>query len=141
MGMMESGLWQVDAANGAVTTLLAGNPGNGSYNFAAEPYLAPDGQLYFFFANQPATEEFVFRPPLQLVRAAPDGVTGRTVLTDSTYENMNEALWAPDASFVLVASAPIQDVYRGGILELTYTDKQKGVLQLLPFVMEMKWGP
>ena len=27
---------------------------------------------------------------------------------------MNEALWAPDASFVIVAEAPIPDVYQGG---------------------------
>jgi hypothetical protein len=89
----------------------------------------------------PAGEEFVSRPPLQLVRAAPDGVTGRTVLNDSTYESMNEALWAPDASFVIVAEAPIQDVHKGGIAELVYTDSQKGVIPLLPFAMEMKWGP
>jgi Tol biopolymer transport system component len=141
MGMFSSGLWKVDAATGNVTTLLAGDAGNGTYNFADEPYLASDGQLYFFFANLPAADEFVVRPPLQLVRSAPDGVTGRTVLNDSTYENLNEALWAPDASFVIVAEAPIQDVYRGGIAELVYTDKQKGVISLLPFAMDMKWGP
>jgi hypothetical protein len=141
MGMFSSGLWKVDAATGNVTTLLAGDAGNGTYNFADEPYLASDGQLYFFFANLPAADEFVVRPPLQLVRSAPDGVTGRTILNDSTYENLNEALWAPDASFVIVAEAPIQDVYRGGIAELVYTDKQKGVISLLPFAMDMKWGP
>ena len=141
MGMFSSGLWKIDAATGEVTTLLAGDPGSGSYNFANEPYLAPDSQLYFFFANLPATDEFVTRPPLQLVRSAPDGVTGRTVLNDSTYGDMNEALWAPDASFVIVADAPIQAVTQGGIAELVYTDRQKGVISLLPFALDMKWGP
>jgi Tol biopolymer transport system component len=141
MGMFNSGLWKVDAKTGQVTTLLAGDPGNGTYNFADEPYLAPDGQLYFFFANMPATNEFADRPPLQLVRSAPDGVTGRTVLTDSTFKGMNEALWAPDASFVIIADAPIQAVTQGGLAELVYTDKQKGVISLLPFAVDMKWGP
>jgi Tol biopolymer transport system component len=141
MGMFNSGLWKVDAGTGQVTTLLVSDPENGKFNFADEPYLAPDGQLYYFFFSPPTADDFVNRLPLQLVRSAPDGVTDRTVLNSSTYENMNEALWAPDASFVIVAEAPIQDVYRGGIAELVYTDPQKGVVSLLPFAMEMKWGP
>jgi hypothetical protein len=141
MGMFIPGLWRVDSANGAVTTLVNGDPGNGTFNFADDPYLAPDGQLYYFFANMPAGQEFINRAPLQLVRSAADGVTNRTVLRPETYENMNESLWAPDASFVIVAEAPIQDVFQGGIAELVYTDGQKGVVSLLPFAMEMKWGP
>ena len=43
---------------------------------ADEPYLAPDGQLYFFFANASGPDGMIQRAPLQLVRAAPDGVTG-----------------------------------------------------------------
>jgi hypothetical protein len=54
---------------------------------------------------------------------------------------MNEALWAPDASFVITAMAPIRDVYQGGRAELYYTDGQQGVISLIPFAMEMKWGP
>lgn len=141
MGMFSSGLWKVDAATGQVTTLLAGDPGNGTFNFADEPYLAPDGQLYYFFANQPVTDEFVNRVPLQLVRSAPDGVTGQTVLNDSTYGNLNEALWTPDASFVIAAIAPDPNIYQGGTLQLIYTDSQKGVISLLPFARDMKWGP
>ncbi|CAG1008260.1 hypothetical protein ANAEL_03642 [Anaerolineales bacterium] len=141
MGMFSSGLWKVDAATGNVTTLLAGDAGNGTYNFADEPCLAPDGQLYFFFVNRPSTDEFVNRPPLQLVRSAPDGVTGRTILNDSTYGNLNEALWTPDASFVIAAIAPDPNIYQGGTLQLIYTDSQKGVISLLPFARDMKWGP
>jgi hypothetical protein len=141
IGMFNSGLWRVDSSTGNVTTMINGDPGNGTFNFASAPYLAPDGQLYYFFVNQPSTEEFVSRAPLQLVRSAPDGVTGRTVLSDLTYQDMNEALWAPDASFVIVAEAPIQQVYRGGIAELVYTDGQKSTIQLLPFAIDMKWGP
>ena len=141
IGMFNPGLWRIDSSTGTVTTLINGDPGNGSFNFANAPYLAPDGQLYFFFVNQPNTNEFVSRTPLQLVRSALDGVTNRTVLRPETYNNMNEALWAPDASFVIAAIAPIPDVYQGGSAELIYTDGQKGVISLIPFAMEMKWGP
>ena len=141
LGMYGPGLWRVDSATGNVTTLISGDPGNGTFNFADAPYLAPDGQLYFFFANLANTNEFVNRPPLQLVRSAADGVTNRTILRPETYENMNEALWAPDASFVIAAVAPIQEVYQGGAAQLIYTDGTKGVISLLPFAMSMKWGP
>jgi hypothetical protein len=141
IGMFNPGLWRVDSATGNVTTLIAGDPGNGTFNFSNAPYPAPDGQLYFFFASLPNNNEFIDRAPLQIVRSAPDGVTGRVVLRPETYENMNEALWAPDASFVLAAIAPIREVYQGGQLQLIYTDGQKGVISLLPFAMDMKWGP
>ena len=139
LGMFSPGLWKVDAATGQVTTLVTGDPGNGTFNFADEPYLAPDGQLYYFFANLPSGD--YNRTPLQLVRAGPDGVTGRTPIRSETFNMMNEALWAPDASFVIVANAPIENVYQGGIAELYYTDGQKDVISLVSFAMDMKWGP
>ena len=141
IGMFSSGLWHVDAATGKVTTLINGDPGNGTFNFADAPYLAPDGQLYFFYTSLPSTTEFYDHTPLQLVRSEADGVTNRTVLRPETYELMNESLWAPDASFVIVALAPIKDVYQGGAANLVYTDGQQGVISLIPFAMEMKWGP
>jgi hypothetical protein len=137
-GMFNSGLWRVDAGTGAVTTLLASNFDSASFVYADEPYLAPDGQLYFFFLE--TTSEFNMRTPLQLVRSAPDGVTGRTAILSDTFELMNEALWAPDATFVVVAFAPDQDVHQGGRAEIVYLDGRPNVL-LTPFAQQMKWGP
>jgi hypothetical protein len=138
MGMFSSGLWRVDASTGAVTTLFSSNFDSGSFLYADEPYLAPDGQLYFFFLE--ATSEFNMRTPLQLVRSAPDGVTGRTTILSNTFELMNEALWAPDASFVVVVFAPNQDVHQGGRAEIVYVDGRPNVT-LAPFAQQMKWGP
>jgi len=137
------GLWRVDGTGGTITSLIPSlSKSDSILNFASDPFLAPDGQLYFFYATQPFTQQDeVSRVPLQIVRSAPDGVTNRTVLRPDTYQGLNEALWAPDASFVIVADAPIQDVYQGGIAELVYTDGQKGVISLVPFAMDMKWGP
>ena len=140
VGMFGSGLWRLDAASGDVTTLLPTDAGGGNYNLASEPYLAPDGQLYFFYVNFPGADEFINRAPLQLVRSAPDGVTGRTVLRADTFELMNDALWSPDASFVIVAFAPIQDVYVGGQAEVTYLDGRPSVV-LTTYAQNMKWGP
>lgn len=138
VGMFNSGLWRVDAASGQVTTLFTSNYETASFNYADEPYLAPDGRLYYFFLA--TNSELNTRAPLQLVRSAPDGVTGRAILRPETFELMNEALWAPDASFVVVAFAPIQDVYFGGQAEVTYLDGRPSVV-LTTFAQEMKWGP
>jgi Tol biopolymer transport system component len=140
MGMFSSGMWRVDAATGTVTTLLPGEAGEGIYNIPDEPYLAPDGQLYYFFTQVAAPDGFVVRPPLQIVRSAPDGVTGRTVIREDTFELMNEAIWFPDASAVIVAIAPNPDVYMGGQAEIVYLDGRPNV-DLASFAQEMEWGP
>lgn len=78
--------------------------------------------------------------PLQLVRSAPDGVTDRTVLHPETFERMTEALWAPDASLVVVAFAPGQEPSEGGQAEIVYLDSRPNVV-LAPSATQMKWRP
>jgi hypothetical protein len=140
MGMFSSGLWRVDAATGAVTTLLPGDAGGGTFNVADEAYLAPDGQLYFLFATVPAPEGIIMRSPLQIVRSAPDAVTGRAVLSSETFPLLNEALWAPDASFLVAAIAPSQEIYQGGEARVIYFDGRPSAV-LTPSAQQMKWGP
>ena len=141
LGMFSSGLWRADAATGDLTTLLPTEAGGGNYNLADYPYLAPDGQLYFFFASLPAPDGFIDNAPLQIVRAAPDGATGRTVLRPETFGVLNEALWAPDASAVVTAMAPGPSVYEGGALQLYFTDGTKSMVPLAPFGKQLRWGP
>lgn len=139
VGMFGSGLWRIDAASGNLTTLLPTEAGGGAYNLASFPYLAPNGNLYFFFNTAASPDGMVNRAPLQIVRSAPDGVTGRTTLRPETFAALNEALWAPDASFVIVAKAPAETVYAGGSIELYYTDGSS-MVPLLPFGQQLKWG-
>jgi hypothetical protein len=139
-GMFSSGLWKIDAATGEVTTLLPGDAGGGNYNVADEAYLAPDGQLYFFFATTPSPEGVIMRSPLQLVRSAPDGVTGRTVISGEDFQLLNEALWAPDASFVVAVLAPSAEIYQGGQAKIVYADGRPAV-PLTPSAQQMRWGP
>jgi Tol biopolymer transport system component len=141
VGMFGSGLWRIDASTGNLTILLPTEAGGGNFNLAAFPYLAPDGQLYFFFASLPAPDGFIDHAPLQIVRAAPDGVTGRTVLRPETFGTLNEALWSPDASLVIVAQATGPSVYEGGVIQLYYTDATRSMISLLPFGKQLKWGP
>ena len=140
MGMFSSGLWKVDPATGEVTTLIQGDAGGGNYNVADEAYLTPDGQLYFFFATVASPDGVITRSQLQSVRSAPDGVTGRTALSTEDFQLLNEALWAPDASFVIAAFAPTREVYQGGQAEIIYFDGRPRIV-LTPFAQQMKWGP
>jgi Periplasmic component of the Tol biopolymer transport system len=125
-------LWKVDAATGVVTTLISLVAKDGTLNFLYKPFPAPDGQLYYFFLNYPEPSGDFGRPPLQLVRAAADGVTNRTVLRSETFKD-NEALWAPDASFVIMTSDE-------GQAEIVYFDGRPNVV-LTPSAQSMKWGP
>jgi hypothetical protein len=138
--MFGSGLWRIDAATGAINTVIGADAGGGIYNLPDEPYLAPDGQLYYFFAAAPSPDGFIQRGPLQITRSAIDGVTGRTVLLPDNFQLMNEALWAPDASFVIVAFAPSDTVYSGGQAEVKYLDGRPSLI-LSAFAQDMKWGP
>jgi len=133
-------LWKVSAVDGATTRML--KPENGILYLPKKPYLAPDGQLYFFFGMYDAASGLFDAPVLQMVRSAPDGLTDRTVLRDENFVLMNEALWAPDASFAIIATAPSRDWNQGGgVLALYYTGEEKGTVPLTPFGQQMKWGP
>jgi hypothetical protein len=133
----------VDAANGTLTrTFNSPFAGGETVYLPVELYLTPDGQLYFFFGTYDVDSGFFDAPVLELVRSAPDGVTDRTVLRDENFVLMKEALWAPDASFVIVASSVGRNWdLDGGVLELYYTDGQKEAVWLAPYGGQMKWGP
>jgi hypothetical protein len=137
-GMFNPGLWQVDPSNGAVTALLTSNYDTNTFNLAKYPYLAPDNQLYYFFLKSNTGE--YSRIPLQLVRSAPDGVTGQTVVREETFDTMNEALWVSDASSIIVAYAPDESTFQGGRPEIVYLDGRPNVV-LAPFARQMRWGP
>jgi hypothetical protein len=133
-------LWRVEAVSGDVSRALGAS--NGTLNLPKELYPAPDGNLYFFLGTYSDASGFFDAPVLKLVRSAPDGVTNRTVLRNENFVLMREALWAPDASFVIVASAPERNWNQaGGVLELYPTDGQKEPVWLAPLGSQLKWGP
>jgi WD40 repeat protein len=139
IGMVDSGLAYVDANTGLVSVLLPGSAPDTTYNFAAGPQVGTDGKLYFFFNNLPQIP-VGGHTPMYLVRSDTDGVTGRSKLKPDVYDNLNEVLWAPDASLALVAVGPTPDAYAGGILKIVYPDGRADV-HLLDFAQDLHWGP
>jgi len=137
LGMISPGLWRIHT-DGKVDTLLSGEA-PGSLDFALSPIIGPDGQLYFFH-NTMTTDDMISRLPLYMVRSEPDGVTGRTNLIPTSFDELNEVLWAPDASFAVLAIAPAENIFQGGKAEIHYTDGSPAV-PLLPFARDMRWGP
>ena len=138
LGMISTGLWYINASDGNVSTLIPSQSLNGTYNFADAPLIGPDGQLYFFFANLKDIPNG--HTPLQIVRSGPDGVSGRTVINNKTFETMNEALGSPDASFVITSDAPVAEVYQGGLPAIFYLDGRPEV-QMAGYAIQMQWGP
>ncbi len=139
IGMVDSGLYYADASSGQVKTLLPGSAPDATYNFAAGPQVGPDGKLYFFFNNLPQIPTGG-HTPLNLVRSDTDGVTGRTQLIPETFQTINEVLWAPDASLVIVVQGPAPDVYSGGVATVVYPDGRPDVT-LTSSAQDLRWGP
>lgn len=145
-GVDAGGLWRVDAKTGEVTTLIPYAGEGNSLNFVDEPYHMQDaqgGRLYYFYSNYNGDLGPLNRAPdyLEIVRSAPDGITDRTVLVHSeSLRTMNEALWVPDAGFVVVTLTHSEDVTGGGQLEMVYFDGRPNRV-LAPFAKEIKWGP
>lgn len=135
-----TGMSRADTNSGKMEALLTSDELAENFNLATAPFLAPDGQLYFIYANQSGLNNFSVNVALQMVRSAPDGVTGRTVLRPESFSNASGFLWAPDASFLIATTYPAPDVYAGGPAKLYYSDGRPA-LSLVPFAMEMKWGP
>ncbi len=139
IGMVDSGLGYVNADTGQVSVLLPGSAPDGTYNFAEGPQVGPDGKLYFFFNNLPQIPTGG-HTPMSLYRADTDGVKDRTQLKKDVWQNLNEVLWAPDASLAIVAEGPTPDVYSGGVASIVYPDSRPDVM-LTDFAQSLHWGP
>ena len=139
LGMVESGLFRADTSTGDVTTLLPGAAPDGTYNFAWAAQVGADGKLYFLFNNLPEIPSSG-HTPLYLVSAAGDGVTDRTQLRAEAFQNVNEILWAGDASLAILINSSSPDLFTGGEAQIVYPDGRPSI-DLLPFAQSIRWGP
>ena len=139
LGMVESGLYYADAATGNVTALLPGALPDGTYNFAYAAQVGTDNRLYFFFNNLPQIP-VESHTPLYLVRSGPDGVTDRTQLLPDAFPNINEILWAPDASLAILVITPNPDASSGGEARAVYPDGRPSII-LTSFARDLRWSP
>jgi len=53
---------------------------------------------------------------------------------------LNEALWAPDASFLIAVIAPAREIYQGGEAQIVSVVGGPTV-SLIPSARQLKWGP
>ena len=133
-------IWQIDAATGAVTRSL--QAGEVDLNLPKELFAAPDGMLYYFIGTYAMDSGYFEAPELRMVRADPADLGNPTVLRADNFALMREALWAPDASFAIIASAPDQQYTGdGGVLELWYAGEGPSPIHLAGFGANMQWGP
>ena len=139
MGMVESGLHFADAASGSVTTVLPGAVPDGTYNFADAVQVGPDGKLYFFFNNLPQIPPGD-HTPLFMVRSDSDGVTGRKQLLPQAFNNLNEILWASDASLAIVVVTSGANADAAGQARILYPDG-RATVTLLQSAQNLRWGP
>jgi WD40 repeat protein len=138
IGMVDPGMWRFSAPDGAGTTLLPPQNPDSTYNFADAPLLAPDGQLYFLFANLAEIPQS--HTPLTLMRSAPDAVTGRTALRPETFASVNEALLAWDASGIVLVESGDPNNWVGGAATF-YPANGSAPVPLLPDAGNLRWGP
>ncbi len=137
LGMIESGLWRL-ALNGSVTEVIPTQNSDSTFNFVDAPWFAPDGQLYSFYGT--ATDYPDGDVPLQVVRSAADGVTGRMVLLADTFADYNAITWAPDGSLFIVTRPPAGQVWGDGPATVYFLDGRPAV-QVLPAAEDLRWGP
>ena len=112
IGMVDPGMWRFNTSDSSGTTLLPALNTDSTYNFAEAPLPAPDGQLYFLFANLPEIPSS--HTPLILVRSAPDAVSDRVNIRPETFTSVNEALWALDASGIVLVESGDPNNWVGG---------------------------
>jgi Tol biopolymer transport system component len=124
------GVWQIDASTGAVTILLKDDKAFLETTSAAFPKQAPDGQLYFFY--QAADED---AKPM-LVTASLIDITKMTPLRSITLNSdifWSEALWAPDASLVIIS------MYKGP-MHILQTDDTPMITLPVSGASNLRWG-
>ena len=137
LGYTSPGLERYNASDGSGVALIA-SVAESDLNFVEAPLPAPDGQLYYVFSHLAAAPSGLV--PLQMTRAAADGVTGRTTLSPESF-TLLEALWAPDASLAIVDQQPAGGAVSGGNLALVYSDGRPVVPQPISVARHLRWGP
>lgn len=100
-GMVQAGLWLVNANTGEATTLIRGwqEGGDSNVKLVGMAHSLSDGKLYYFYGLGILD---MGTAPLNMFRADGDGVSGQTMLRADAYE-ISEALWSPDGSGAVIA--------------------------------------
>lgn len=144
MGLLEPGLWRVNAATGQSEALIT-LPADGSLDhisLAAGAAQLSSGHLHYFYAESgldPATGSIPWPSQLSMVRADADGVTNRTQLRPDVY-GVGESLWAADGSGAVIwsISSDPNSYGHGPVLWLDAANNP--AVQLAPGGSQFRWG-
>lgn len=124
------GVWQIDASMGAVTWLLKPVETYAEAAAAAFPKQAPDGRLYFFYrAPDEDAKPMLMSAPL-------NDLTNMTSLRPISLQSeifWSEALWAPDASLVIIG------IFKGPMYILQ-TDNTPMITLPVNGARNLRWG-
>ncbi|MDR3576539.1 MAG: hypothetical protein P4L50_21955 [Anaerolineaceae bacterium] len=125
-----AGLWQINATSGQVNNLVNGLDKNtNTYSYAAWPKQSADGHLYYFYGQ----ESDINSSALSLVVSSPNQTSTRSQIQSGNSFNYPGAIWAPDASLVVV------DDPSNGSLTLIKTDNSPETL-LAGEGSNLRWG-
>jgi Tol biopolymer transport system component len=124
------GVWQVDIGTGEVSMLLGADENYDWMTSAAFPKQTSDGRLFFFFrvAEEGAEPMFVSTPLddlRQMTTIRPISLSGKLFYSD--------ALWAPDASLVIVA-------IRNDSMYILPTDESAMITLPISGASNLRWG-
>jgi len=139
IGLIEPGLWLYDARSGEEQVLVSPISPDETFNFVGWPVQLPSGDFQYFYASTAQYPEG--DPDFSLVRTSSDGSSNRIVLRPESFNDFRQALWAPDASFIIV----VQPEYGGspssqGPLLMISVDE----IPIFPLGVNgshMAWGP
>ena len=134
-----TGLWQYNPANGVGTTLIPSMDSENTYNFAGWPFLGPDNQLLYYYANSPSLLEGQI--PLSMAASPADNFGVRSLIRSESVLPQ-EVLWARDGSMAVIVQGSPGAVQwmRGGPVILMRVDNSAAI----PLVSEgfyIRWGP
>jgi len=134
-----TGLWQFIAANGIGTTLVPSIDSDSTYNFAGWPFLTPDNQLLYFFANSPSLPEDQI--PLSMVASPEDNLGDRRIIRSEAVMPQ-EVLWARDGSLAIIVQAGpgATQWMRGGPVILMRINNSPAI-PLVSEGFQLRWGP
>ena len=125
-----AGLWQLNVTTGQVTNLINGLVSNTStYTYVAWPKQSADGHLYYFYGQQSDNTS----SSLSLEVSPANQPAQRSQIQSGNSFNYPEAIWAPDASQVVV------DNPGDGSFELLKTDNSP-IIPLAAEGTNPRWG-
>ncbi|HMD89533.1 MAG TPA: hypothetical protein VKF38_10255 [Anaerolineaceae bacterium] len=128
--LSSTGLWQFDLPTGQVTNLINGlDATTNTFTYVAWPIQSASGDLYYFYGQQSDSSS----SPLSLEVSPPNQTDTRSQIQSGVGFNYPEAIWAPDASLVVVEDPWNQS------LELIKTDKSP-IIPLAADGSNLRWG-